>query len=140
MSRAIWYPLNPRNDEMTPLYFEDGQITPAGKAFRFIRDRMEGRSVVDAAPDPFTYGCEFGPDVLVLWGEERTIDVAEGVTAFLADGTNVVAPGRLSPERALVFIAAEGQEIAPLVTLGPHGRRSKGVPLDAPARPIEAVR
>lgn len=104
---AVWYPLNERGDDMVPLFDRMGRITPAGRAWRLIAERMEGRAVADAAPDPFSYGCRFGDDVLVLWGEPRSLEVASGTLVLDAEGAPVPAPHALDPEAPLVLVRGD---------------------------------
>ncbi len=117
MERVAWYPLNERGDNLVPLFSPEGRITSAGRAYKLIAARMEGKAVKNIAPDPFTYGCQFGDDVSVLWGEDRSVDVAEGTTVFDAQGNAVDAPYRLTTSAPLVFVK-EGGGIAESVTLG----------------------
>lgn len=102
VTRAAWYPLNERGDDMVPLFTSKGRITTAGRAYKLIATHMEGRPVADAAPDPFTYGCRFGEDVLVLWGEPRALEVPEGAVVLDAVGQPAEPPYTLSPDRPLV--------------------------------------
>ncbi|MBY6005216.1 glycoside hydrolase family protein [Salipiger bermudensis] len=115
VTRAAWYPLNVRNDDMVPLFTKEGRITPAGRAFRQIAARMEGRPVSDAAPDTFGYGCQFGEDVLVLWGAPREVQLGPDVAVFDAEGAEVDAGTALSEAEPLVLVAPD---IASKVTLG----------------------
>ncbi|SDG96530.1 hypothetical protein [Alloyangia pacifica] len=117
VTHAIWYPLNARGDDMVPLFTKQGQITPAGRAFRLIRENMEGRPVADASQGPFSYGCTFGDAVMVVWGAPRSIEVSEGVSAHDAAGSEVAGPLALSEDEPLVFIA-EGGGISNKVKFG----------------------
>ncbi|TDL81112.1 hypothetical protein E2L08_07175 [Palleronia sediminis] len=103
--RAAWYPLNRRGDGLVPLYGEGGQATSAGQAWRLIAARMEGRAVRDAAPGRFSYGCRFGADTLVLWGERREVAVTPGTVVLDARGAPSAPPHALDPEAPLVFVA-----------------------------------
>lgn len=120
VTRAVWYPFNERGDDMVPLISPDGRITSAGRAWRLIAEWMEGRPVVDAAPDPFGYGCRFGDDVLVLWGSARPVVAADGVTVLDAEGNPVPPPHALSPEAPLVFVREAG-DVEGAVTVAPSG-------------------
>lgn len=78
VSRAVWYPLNPRGDGLTPLIGADLMPTPVGRAFATAQRLMEHRPATDAAPDPFTYGCRFGASTWLLWGAPRAVIPAPG--------------------------------------------------------------
>ncbi|OWU83478.1 hypothetical protein ATO6_18755 [Oceanicola sp. 22II-s10i] len=87
VSRLAWYALNERGDGFVPLIGADLQTTPAFDSWTLVRDRMEGRAVIDASPDPVTYGCLFDERVLVIWGEPRELTVlAPDVRAVDATG------------------------------------------------------
>lgn len=120
VTRAVWYPLNERGDNLVPLIAPDGQPTGAGRAWQLIAERMEGREVVDAAPDQFSYGCRFGDDVLVLWGEGRPVAVDDTVMVFDAEGRPVESPYALSPDVPLIFLR-EGRGVEDAVTVAPSG-------------------
>lgn len=118
VSHAVWYPLVERRSEsMEPLFSKDGRVTPVGQTYRLIAKHMEGQPAQEAATDPFTYGCRFGTQVLVLWGEPRAVTVEGGVGVLTARGRAAPAPHALSETEPLVFVAPEGQSIDGLVTL-----------------------
>lgn len=123
VTRSIWYPLNPRGDGLAALLAADGALTPVGETFRFIRAHFEGQPVEDIAPDPFTYGCRFGADRMVIWGEPRDIALARGVAAFDLSGRLLPkAPARLSPDVPLVLATTSGAlRLGQEIRLGPHG-------------------
>ncbi|MEM1387910.1 MAG: hypothetical protein AAGG54_09900 [Pseudomonadota bacterium] len=104
VTRVAWYPLNRRGDGMIPIVEPDGRLTGAGRALRLIQSRMEGRPVRDIAPDPFTYGCQFGDDTAVLWGVPRAIEGIDGLELRAADGS--------------VVEAAAFDEATPLILIG----------------------
>lgn len=121
---AIWYPLNPRGDEMTALLNKVGTPTPTGEAFRTAAAWFEGRVVQEVRPDPFTYGCLFGSDTLVLWGAPRQVVLSDDVYAYAANGARIEGsrftlsadvPMILRSERVPVRLAQDS------VWLGPHG-------------------
>lgn len=121
VTRVVWYPLNPRGDGLVPLIGADLEVTAAGRAYRLIAERMEGRPVRDAAPDPFTYACRFGGRALVIWGAPRDVTLGgEGLRALDAAGAPVDAP-RVSREAPLVIVS-EGAEVVlgGNVILGPQ--------------------
>jgi hypothetical protein len=116
MARVVWYPFNRRDDGYVPLVERGGTITAAGRAHRQIVERMEGRPVADAGGPGGTYGCRFGDDVLVLWGEGRSVTPAPEVEVLGADGRPVAVPEgglTLSPQRVLVLVGAGGAELGP---------------------------
>ena len=113
VQRVVWYPLNDRNDGLVPLISPEGSITPAGRAFRLVAELMEGRPVTDASPDPFTYGCRFGSDVLVIWGASREVSVPQGTEVLDAAGAALAPPYALSPDAPLVLrVAADAGPVA----------------------------
>ncbi|MBI1220623.1 MAG: hypothetical protein GC186_18985 [Rhodobacteraceae bacterium] len=73
VGRAVWYPLNPRGDGLTPLIDAAGKATATGRGFQQIAGLMERQPVANAAPDPFTYACLFGTRTLVIWGAPRAL-------------------------------------------------------------------
>ena len=107
--RAAWYPLNDRGDDMVPLFSKDGRITPAGQAFRLIARWMENRPVTAAQSDSFSYGCQFGEGVLVLWGMPRAVIVAPGIEVLNADGAAHAGRIELSETDPLVFVTQNGR-------------------------------
>jgi hypothetical protein len=107
VDRAIWFPANLRGVKMVPLFTPKGRLTTAGQAFQLVSDKMAGRPVADAAPDAFSYGCQFGADVLVLWGMPRPVTVAPEVTALDATGQARSGPFALSETDPLVFVAPD---------------------------------
>ena len=108
VSRIVWYPLSDRGDGMTPLLGDDHTLTPVGQAYRFIQHQLVGEDVQNASADPFTYGCFYGPDKLVLWGETRNIKVSDGVAVFTAEGRKLPANlAQLSMRQPLVFLSQQ---------------------------------
>lgn len=85
-----WYPFNERGDGMVPLVRRDGTLTGAGRAFRFARSTLAGKTAQDASPDPFTEMRMFGPAIAVVWGEPRALSIdAASVTAYDATGARL---------------------------------------------------
>ena len=119
VARAVWFPGNLRGEKMAPLFTPAGQITPAGLTFRLISERMAGRDVSDASDDDFTYGCQFGEDVAVLWGAPRRLTLTEDVTALDATGQASAAPAMLDPVTPVVLVS-QGGAVKDGVTLGPQ--------------------
>lgn len=121
--RVVWYPLNPRGDGLEPLIERDGHVTGAGRAYRLIQDQLVGRPVRDAAPDPFTYACQFGPGRLVIWGAPRPLALTDNaLMAFDASGRRLDPAGlALSMERPLLIVS-DGPPVAlgRTVRLGPQ--------------------
>jgi len=107
VTRLAWYALNERGDDYVPLIDADLATTRAWTAFAFLRDRLEGVPVEDAAPDPFTHGCLFDRRVLILWGMPRALTVT-GAGVEVLDATGRPLPGRdhrLSETRPLILSA-----------------------------------
>jgi hypothetical protein len=101
-----WYPLNERGDGHVPLLRRDLSLTSAGKAFRFVQERLAGHPAQDLSPDAFTFIHAFGPRTWVLWGAPRAVTIdARSVTAFDATGVRL-APGSLAlaEDRALILV------------------------------------
>lgn len=115
VTRAVWYPLGPRDDGFAPLIDAGGQATAVGQAWRYAAGHFAGQPVADAAPDPFTYGCRFGRDDLVLWGAPRALVPAEGVEVLTPEGlpAQPEAGGGylLSADRPLILHRSGGIEI-----------------------------
>ena len=121
---SVWYPLNDRGDGLAALLSPQGGLTPVGETFRFLRTAFEGRPVVDIAPDAFTYGCRFGADHMVLWGEPRDITLDANVQALDPSGRPLPysAAVRLSPDRPLILVSKKGKlRLGQEVRLGPNG-------------------
>lgn len=107
--RVVWYPLNDRGDGLVPLMEPDLMVaTATGRAFLFVQDELSGRPVADVRPDPFTYGCKFGEDRVIIWGEPRDVRVDDGVSARNADGVLLDPVSlRLSLDEPLVLMSDE---------------------------------
>ncbi|MGR3454406.1 hypothetical protein [Pseudooceanicola sp.] len=103
VSRAVWYALNRRGDGYVPLIGPDLGVTPAGQAYRVVQGRFAGVAVEDISPDPFTYACRFGGVGVILWGAERTLEVAPGVRVLDPAGAAVAPPFRLSETEPLIL-------------------------------------
>lgn len=114
VTRAVWYPLNPRGDGLTPLIGPDLAPTPVGRAFATAQRLMEHRSVTDAAPDPFTYACRFGAATLVIWGAPRAVTLAPGQVVLDPEGAPLKGPLALS-EATPMIITGPGDPV-----LGPQ--------------------
>ncbi len=110
VTRAIWYPLSPRGDGMEALLDGDGRVSDTGRTYRYIDAALAGRAVRDAGNDPFTYGCYFGDDRLVIWGAPRDLTLTDaGVRARDAQGDPLSGRRfRLSRERPLILTAPGG--------------------------------
>lgn len=145
VTQSVWYPLNPRGDGLAALLTAEGALTPVGETFRFIRARFEGRPVEDIAPDPFTYGCRFGADKMVLWGEPRDVALSAGVQALdLAGRPLPEGVVRLSPEVPVILAGSGPLRLGQEVRLGPNGMIADswhqfGYPGTAKADPFERV-
>ncbi|MBL4767573.1 MAG: hypothetical protein JKY94_07635 [Rhodobacteraceae bacterium] len=115
VSRIIWYPLDPRGDGLEPLMDKAGTPTPVGQSYQMITREFLGRTVINAAPDPFTYACLFDDSRLVIWGEPRTVTLAHpDLRAVDVTGAPLAPEGlRLSRAAPLIIVSDE----AP-ITLG----------------------
>lgn len=120
VTRAVWYPLNPRGDGMAPLVTPAGGITDVGRTFQLLQG-LTGLPAQDAAPDPFTYACQFGPRALVIWGAPRAVTLTDpALSAHDPTGQPVATP-RLTREVPLL-ITSDGPEVrlGGTVRLGPQ--------------------
>lgn len=121
VSRAAWYPLNDRGDGMVPLLTASGDITGAGRAYSLIAEFMEGRPVLDpTADDAATYGCQFGRNVVVLWGAERAMGVSEGLRVINAEGLDAPRPLSVTPYAPLIVVDDGGGDVMAKITLESH--------------------
>jgi hypothetical protein len=119
VSRAVWYPLNTRGDGLEPLVGTDYALTEVGEAFTLLQTHAEGVPVQDISPDPFTYACAFGPNVVVIWGAPRALEVEDGVTVL---GPNGREPDRRSLSRDTPLVLVGTAPITPgeTIRLGPQ--------------------
>lgn len=113
VTRAVWYPLNPRGDGLTPLIGRNLQPTPVGRTFATIQRLMEHRTVTDAAPDPFTYACRFAADTLVIWGAPRRLTPAPEQKAFSPEGTPLTGPLALSEDTPIILTGPGVPQLGP---------------------------
>ncbi len=123
VTEAVWYPLDPRGDGLAALMTADGSLTPVGETFRFLRANFEGQVAEAVAPDPFTYGCRFGADKMVLWGAPRDVTLAAGVRVLDLSGSTLPATAvRLSPDVPLILDGGSVLlRLGDAVRLGPNG-------------------
>jgi len=123
VTRVVWYPLNPRGDGLAPLLNKAGQPEPVGRSYQLISNEFTGRSVADAAPDPFTYACRFDDSRLVIWGEPRALSLT-GPDLRLVDATGApVDPdtATLSRDAPLIILSDNAPvELGSNVILGPQ--------------------
>lgn len=120
VTRAVWFPLTARGDGFVPLFDAGGKATPVGTAYRYADQYFAGKPVADVAPDPFTYGCRFGPDHIVLWGAARAVTPASDVAVLTATGEATIGAQMLSPTDPLIFHRAGGIDLARDLGLGPQ--------------------
>lgn len=114
-----WYPLNERGDGHVPLLNRDLSLTSAGKAFRFVQERLARHAGRDLSPDRFTFLHAFGSNIWVVWGASRRVSIdGAAVMAFGATGV------RLSPDalaldegRALVLVGKDRLQLGENVSL-----------------------
>lgn len=120
VSRAVWYALNPRGDGLEPLIDGDYRLTGVGRAYQLLAAHAEGVPVRNMAPDPFTYACQFGSDMLVIWGAPRALEIDPGLSVLAADGRESGA--RTLSRDAPLIVLGNGAEIRPgeNVRLGPQ--------------------
>lgn len=123
VSRVIWYPLDPRGDGLEPLMDKDGVPTPVGQSYQLITQEFLGKTVTDAAPDPFTYACLFDDNALIIWGEPRRVTLAHpDLRAVDVTGAQL-GPDDLRVSRdAPLIILSDGASIAvgKTLTLSPQ--------------------
>ncbi len=119
VDRVIWYPLNPRGDDLVALVGADGTVTEVGKTYQILDELRQKGPIAGFAPDPFTYGCQFGANHLILWGEPRRITVSDAV--IVQDPTGgFVAPSNLALSMDRPLILSSSEDLAGLVTLAPQ--------------------
>ncbi|MFC2966696.1 hypothetical protein [Acidimangrovimonas pyrenivorans] len=122
VSRAVWFPLNARGDGLEPLVDDTGAATPTGRAYATAARLLEGKPVSDAAPDPFTYACQFGDRALVIWGAPRALHLGRSdLQAFDPSGAPL-APSLLQlSETDPILVTGESPFVLGTdVTLGPQ--------------------
>ncbi len=119
--RAVWYPLNTRGDGMAPLVTPEGDATDVGETFQLLQG-LAGLPAADAAPDLFTYACQFGPRALVIWGAARAVTLTDpALTALDASGQPVAQPN-LSRDMPLLIVSdGAAIRLGDNVRLAPHG-------------------
>lgn len=122
-SRVVWYPMNARDDGMVPLLDDAGIPSAAGRAYGLIRERLAGLPVRAADPDATSYGCLFGDEVLLLWGEPRPVTLRDPALEVLDPRGAPLEPEglALSMEAPILVVAPEGVDLATAVALGPTG-------------------
>lgn len=104
-----WYPLNERGDGFVPLLRRNGEITDAGRAYRFAIDHFTAFRGVDRSPDRFTFIHEFGPRTWVLWGAPRAVRIDNAkVSAFSATGKRLGAQDLMMDETRVIVL--QGRE------------------------------
>lgn len=114
-----WYPLNERGDGHIPLLDRDLTPTTAGKAFRFVQERLADHVARDISPDRFTFVHAFGPNTWVTWGATRSVRVGAGVEAYDATGTRLASGDlRLEEDRALILVGNRKLHFGERVTFG----------------------
>ncbi len=118
VTRLVWYPLSDRGDGMAPLLSDDQTLTAVGEAFRFIQAELVGRDVRNASTDPFTYGCVYGNNRLVIWGEPREIQLEGDMRVFTSTGKELADKIiSLSMDHPVVIIAKNQIVLGENVTL-----------------------
>lgn len=123
VASVMWYPFNDRGDGFVPLLDNAGALTETGQTFGMIDRDMAGRPVRDAAPDPFTYACLFGDDLLVIWGAPRPVYVlAPGLDLRDAAGRPLAGDGLMLSRDAPLVIRASGApiDLGGTIGLGPQ--------------------
>ncbi len=122
VTRAVWYPLNERGDGWVPLIDKREKLTSAGRAYRLIAAQLEGQSVRDVSPDPFTRACLFGEDRLVIWGAPRQLDLSGGrLDAQDAEGMALDAgPVVLDWETPVLILSRDGPLDPAMLALAPQ--------------------
>jgi hypothetical protein len=120
VTRAVWYPLNTRGDGLEPLVGTDYDLTDVGAAFTMLQARAEGVPVRDVSPDPFTYACAFGSDLIVIWGAPRDIEVDAELTLLGPDGRET--DRRTLSRDVPLIVSGDGVAVSPgeNLRLGPQ--------------------
>lgn len=126
VDRAIWYPMENRNDGYEPIFSPQGALTALGQAFFLVREKYAQKPVSGFRPDPFTYGCVFDDQLAVIWGAKRNIEIL-GNNLRVADAElRTIGGGKqlsLDPERVILVQAPEGEKLDPWeeIAFGPNG-------------------
>ena len=87
------------------------QPTLAGVTFSIFEDLLEemeddGGEVDQIALDDYTYFYSFGDNAAVIWGEPRSVELGEGVTAYDLAGKEISDFAWLSPDMP-VFLRSD---------------------------------
>lgn len=122
VERAVWYPLNERGDDLEPLIDPiSGRSTRVGLAFAQVQDKLMGLPVRDISPDPFTYACQFGEKAIVIWGEQRSVAISQGMTALNAEGVLLDPVAlRMTMTNPILITSDEPFQLGEDVTLSRH--------------------
>lgn len=120
VTRAVWYPLEPRFDGFLPLFDDRFALTPTGEVFAYLKTHAEGGTVAPLRPDRYGYGCLFGESLAVLWGVPRSVEITStGIEVLDARLAPLAPPYSLSPDRVLVLRADRTFDPAQDIVFGP---------------------
>ncbi|PSL18463.1 hypothetical protein [Shimia abyssi] len=110
VTRAVWYPLNPRGDGYAPLIGEDFEPTDVGKTFALIQQYFVGQSVAPVSDDPLVFGCRYGENAMVLWGANRDVVIRDpNIRAVLPNGAEWGGEKiTLDEDTPVILVSAEG--------------------------------
>ncbi len=83
---------------------KSGQLTPAGVTFQIFDRMLEATDKVEKIGiDEYTYFYSFGPNAAVIWGEQRSIALDEGVSAFDLAGKRITDLFSISPDMPIIL-------------------------------------
>lgn len=97
------------------------KATPAGVTYALFEQLLaDGVEVDQIDIDAYTYFYSFGENAAVLWGEDREIALADGVSAFDLAGNLISDFSQVSPDMPVILRSA-GKITAESFTLGGTG-------------------
>lgn len=117
---ATWFTLRENNYwPNRELIDKAGAPTPAGEAFSFMQDVLSRGSAKDITPeDGLARVVSFGSKAMVLWGEERDIQLQNGAKAYSARGELLKGTVSLDPDEPIVVLSNNAMKLGRDVKLG----------------------
>lgn len=83
--------------------------TPAGVTFGIMQQLLEaGGAVERVEAGSHTYFYTFGEDAAILWGEARSVALADGVLAYDLAGNRIRDFATLSPDEPVILRSSKG--------------------------------
>ncbi|MEL6285902.1 MAG: glycosyl hydrolase [Pseudomonadota bacterium] len=118
---AYWYAMvRQTNSDSVPLIEKNGELTDAGRAFRFAQRHLLSHPIRNISPDTHTYVFSLGDRMMLLWGEPRTLETSGPMRAFDATGTALeTVPETLDPDQVVILVSNDPLRLDANVVLGP---------------------